>query len=231
MKLSVVAVAVAVTGILGGQASAQNDQEIGNEDQQPFNGLQAGEDAYQRAEALRQQRIVDQGGLEDAIQDYRTGVGNPAYYRAPFFGGYGSGYSGAALRGSVTAAGTWGGGVGGYGAYGYQGGYSVLNGFQNHYYVTPLSPMGGAYYLNGPGGGVYRPGYAIVTPAYPTPLRQPTGQWNGQTGPNRWESHPVYGDERFPDEEADPDEAPPPRPTAGPIVKPKIIVPPPKREY
>jgi hypothetical protein len=28
----------------------------------------------------------------------------------------------------------------------------------------------------------------VVTPA----IRQPIGQWQGQTGPRRWESHPVY---------------------------------------
>jgi hypothetical protein len=27
---------------------------------------------------------------------------------------------------------------------------------------------------------------------YIAPLRQPIGQWQGQTGPRRWESHPVY---------------------------------------
>jgi hypothetical protein len=90
-----------------------------------------------------------------------------------------------------------------------------MNGFQNHYYVTPLNPAGGGYYQNGATGGFYRPGYAVVTPAYPTPLRQSIGPGN---------------DQDLPDEEAAPDE-PPPRPSAGPIVKPKIIVPPPKREY
>ena len=28
----------------------------------------------------------------------------------------------------------------------------------------------------------------VITPA----VRQPIGQWQGQTGPRRWESHPVY---------------------------------------
>ena len=28
--------------------------------------------------------------------------------------------------------------------------------------------------------------------SYYLPVRQPIGQWQGQTGPNRWESHPVY---------------------------------------
>lgn len=27
---------------------------------------------------------------------------------------------------------------------------------------------------------------------YTTPVRQPIGQWQGQTGPRRWESHPIY---------------------------------------
>jgi hypothetical protein len=30
-------------------------------------------------------------------------------------------------------------------------------------------------------------GYRFVQP-----VRQPVGQWQGQTGPNRWESHPIY---------------------------------------
>jgi hypothetical protein len=28
--------------------------------------------------------------------------------------------------------------------------------------------------------------------SYYTPWRQPVGRWEGQTGPNRWESHPIY---------------------------------------
>ena len=192
----------------------------------PFDGLQAGQDAYERGEAVRQQRIADQAYLNDAIQDWRAG--SVVFYR-PYGAVGGYGYAGNGLRGDVDYGATWGGGVGGYGAYGYQGGYG-LGGFRSPYYVTPLDPGAAGYYQRSTTSGVYRPGAAIVVPAYPTPLRQPIGQWTGQTGPNRWESHPVYGDDVVVGEEPN-DEPPPPPKARGPIVKPKIYGPPPKREY
>ncbi len=200
------------------------DEPRGVFQQRPYDGLQAGQDAYRLGEERRQQNIADQASLNDALSDWRNQAGSVVYYRPPGFNGYR--YGGGALRADITYGNSWGGGVGGYGGYGYGDGYGASGGYQSHYFVSPIGP-GAGYYQNGPTGGFYRPGYAIVVPSYPTPIRQPIGQWNGQTGPNRWESHPVYRDEDvIPVEEQ---ETPPP-PSAGSIVKPKIIVPPP-REY
>jgi hypothetical protein len=38
---------------------------------------------------------------------------------------------------------------------------------------------------------IYSP-FGFYLPAYSYPTRQPIGQQQAQTGPNRWESHPVY---------------------------------------
>jgi|GEM_PF-3512015 len=54
-----------------------------------------------------------------------------------------------------------------------------------------------AWYATGAGYGYGPNPWSLVSgpgwdASYATPYRQPVGRWEGQTGPNRWESHPVY---------------------------------------
>jgi hypothetical protein len=106
----------------------------------PYDGIQAGLDAFKLAEERRQSGASQQLFLNDQLKFWSglpTSRGETIYY----------GYASPVLY-----------------PYGY----------------GPLIYSPSAIY-----------GYGYATPLYTT-VRQPIGQWQGQTGPNRWESHPVY---------------------------------------
>jgi hypothetical protein len=149
----------------------------------PYDGIQAGLDAYRLGEEKRQVGMAQQLYLNDQMRfwnGYPTSTGQTIYYgylspaaaaaygySTPYYG-YG-GVGPLMTRANLDYVYAYGGGSqwGGYGQYG----YSPLSVFQPWPYVP---------------GDIY--GY----PAYYPPARQPIGQTQVQTGPNRWESHPVY---------------------------------------
>jgi hypothetical protein len=96
--------------------------------QRPYDGIQAGLDAYRLAEEQRRANVAGQLRLSDELKFWSglpTSRGETIYYYDPYY-------------------------YGGYGGPGYVYGYA-----------PPL-------------------------------VRQPIGRTEVQTGPNRWESHPVY---------------------------------------
>ena len=138
----------------------------------PYDGIQAGLDAFKLAEEQRRANIAHQLYLNDQMK-YWAGL--------------------PTSRGVTIYYGAAGGGYPGYG------------------YATPLLPPASLEYTYAygnrywgqvrrqVGGGPptvfepwpYVPGDIYGYRYYP-PLRQPIGQQQVQTGPNRWESHPVY---------------------------------------
>jgi hypothetical protein len=114
----------------------------------PYDGIQAGLDAFRIAEEKRQAAIATQLGWN---QFYRGQSIAPPGGAAIVYGGYSYGARDAVVwncRSWVRQA-------------------SVFE-------AWPIAP---------------RDIYGVIVQP---PLRQPAGQWQGQTGPNRWESHPVY---------------------------------------
>lgn len=157
----------------------------------PYDGIQAGIDSYRLGEEQRRAKLGAQLYLNDAF-GYRSfamgGLGYTDYYRVP--GGVvydsGGGYNTIAPVGVGYSSQTYSSGLG-YSSYGSTtssfyapGGYYSSGGF----YGATVGPM-----YNYPASPSVYGGYV-----YPTaPLvRQPIGQRQVQTGPNKWESHPVY---------------------------------------
>jgi hypothetical protein len=139
----------------------------------PYDGIQAGLDAFRLAEEKRQAAVAEQLYLNDAMRfyaGYPTSRGQTIYY------GY---LSPAAMY-----------------AYGFAvppAAYSNLD----YAYAYPAVPPWAAYQAWRGGPAVftpwpYVPGDIYGYPMYYQPARQPIGQTQVQTGPNRWESHPVY---------------------------------------
>ena len=135
----------------------------------PYDGLHAGEEAHQIGEAQRQQRLNDQLYLNDAMR---------------------ARYGWAASGGSVV---WYGNAAAGYGpplgidyAYAYSSdrllGRRGRSLYIEHYWSPPLGVFEPWPYVPGDIYGYYFPPY----------VRQSIGQRQIQTGPNRWESHPVY---------------------------------------
>jgi hypothetical protein len=125
----------------------------------PYDGIQAGLDAYRLAEERRRGAIADQLYFNDEMRAWAglpTSRGETVYYGL-YGPRYGYAYPPASLAYRYA-----------YGVPRY--GFGPLSVFE----PWPIVP-----------GDIY--GY----PAY-TPVRQPIGQHQEQTGPNRWESHPVY---------------------------------------
>ena len=151
----------------------------------PYDGLHAGEEAHQIGEAQRQQRLNDQLYLNDAMR---------------------ARYGWAASGGSVV---WYGNAAAGYGpplGIDYADAYSSdrLLGrrgrslYIERYWSPPLSVFEPWPYIPGDIYGYYFPSY----------VRQSIGQRQIQTGPNRWESHPVYADELAPSKPIEPAVAP-----------------------
>ena len=154
-------------------------------------GIRAGQQAYQEFEGQRRAAAGAQIELNQILRNrlpWSSPYGDTIYYAPP---GYGGGYSSL--------------------------GYSSLG-----YGVTLHRPYGyspqnylGATYAFGPG--TYIPYPSLFAYSYvPPPIRQPIGMRQVQTGPRRWESHPVYADD-----------APPPTP---PAVAPRRAEPAPEAE-
>jgi hypothetical protein len=139
----------------------------------PYDGIQAGLDTFRLAEEKRQAAVADQLYLNDAMRfyaGYPTSRGQTIYY------GY---LSPAAMY-----------------AYGYVRPPAVFSSL-DYAYAYPAIPPWGAYSAWRGGPAVftpwpYVPGDIYGYPMYYPPARQPIGQTQVQTGPNRWESHPVY---------------------------------------
>jgi hypothetical protein len=159
----------AVVLSLAGQSAAQDGAVVGR----PYDSIQAGYDAYRLAEERRRADLAHQIYVNDQVR-YWAGLpttrGETVYYYD--VGGPAS-YAGAAFYGAATPLlppatleYTY-----AYGRRGLLGRYrGSLTVFESWPFV-PDDLYGYRYY---------------------TPVRQPIGQHQEQTGPDRWESHPVY---------------------------------------
>ncbi|MGI8982569.1 MAG: hypothetical protein ACR2FY_25335 [Pirellulaceae bacterium] len=131
----------------------------------PYDGIQAGYDAYQLGEEQRQQNIGQQVYLNDRMRAWTTPLATYGYGYGPYLSTYG--WAPASRD------------------YAYAYGNSperYYPGYGSRYADRPLTVFEPWPYVPGDiWGGFYTP-----------PLRQPVAQVQSQTGPNRWESHPVY---------------------------------------
>jgi hypothetical protein len=129
---SVVVSGLVVAALVGTSALGQQPAP------RPYDGIQAGLDAFRLAEERRQANVAMQQAVNDQARFWNAVPANLDFAYAYGFG---------ARRVPVP-----------------------LTVFEPWPYVP---------------GDIYG-----FTPYFP--VRQPVGQWQGQTGPNRWESHPVY---------------------------------------
>lgn len=137
----------------------------------PYDGIQAGLDAYRLAEERRRSDVQEQLNLND---DLRAWSGLPPSTGEAFF------YRGALRPTYANLDAIYG--------YGYGLGFSSpYANWRIGYRSWPYSPQPLAVFEPWP----YVAGDIWGYP-YTTPWRQPVGRWEGQTGPNRWESHPIY---------------------------------------
>jgi hypothetical protein len=134
----------------------------------PYDGIQAGLDAYRLAEEQRQAAVANQLATTDLMRAW-SGL-PPSRGQVMLYGYPAVAYPPANLDYAYAYGRPW---------------YAPRTVFE----PWPVIP-----------GDIY--GFTYI----PT-VRQPIGRWEGQTGPNRWESHPVY-------------EAP------QPLVTPKVVGPP-----
>jgi hypothetical protein len=135
----------------------------------PYDGIQAGLDAYRLGEEKRQAGVSQQLLLNDQMRfwgGFPTSRGNSLYYG---YGnpGLGYGYTSPVPPANLESA---------Y-AYGGQYPWGGARGWMPPYVFQPWPYVAGDIY-----------GYPYVY----QPARQPVGRVEAQTGPNRWESHPVY---------------------------------------
>jgi len=179
---------VLILGLCGAAiASAQQQPTV----VRPYDGIQAGLDAFRLAEEKRQGAVSQQLFLNDQMRfwnGYPTssttyyGYLPPAAMAAYGYGPPSPGYSYPP-----------------YAGYGYSFASPLLTRANLDYtYAYGAGPLWGGY-GQGWGGPMavfqpwpYVPGNIYGYPAYYQPARQPIGQQQVQTGPNRWESHPVY---------------------------------------
>ena len=129
----------------------------------PYDGIQAGYDAYHLGEEKRQRNVGQQIYLNDRMRALTTPLATYGY------GPYPSTY------GVMPASRDY--------AYAYGNSPQVYYpGYRSTYYGRPLTVFEPWPYVPGDIWGDF----------YTPPLRQPVAQVQTQTGPNRWESHPVY---------------------------------------
>jgi len=131
----------------------------------PYDGIQAGYDAYQLGEEKRQRNVGQQVYLNDRMRALTTPLAT-----------YGSGYGPYLSTYGVVPASR---------DYAYAYGNSPQRyypGYNSSYSGRPLTVFEPWPYVLGDVWGDF----------YTPPLRQPVAQGQSQTGPNRWESHPVY---------------------------------------
>jgi hypothetical protein len=155
---------VALVSIITASAAAQAPAET-----RPYDGIQAGMDAFRLAEEQRQNNMTQQLGLNDTM---RFANGYPTSRRETIYYGYMNPAvahtHGYAPQNSLDAA------------YGY--------GYRQPWYLTRPGPGLPSVFEPWP----YVPGDLWGYGAYYAPARQPIGQQQLEMGPNHWESHPVY---------------------------------------
>lgn len=126
----------------------------------PYDGIQAGLDAFRLAEERRQQAFAGQIAANDQVRAWAglpTTRGVMLYYGTPPLADLDHAYAyGGPVVGGYLRERTW------------------FGRTRTVFEPWPYVP-----------GDIY--GYR-----WEQPVRQPIGQWQGQTGENRWESHPIY---------------------------------------
>lgn len=156
------ALSVVAWGVLGGTTVAIAQVPAAR----PYDGIQAGLDAFRLAEEQRQAAVATQLATNAQM---RAWSGLPLARGSTILYGYPPAVAAPIVGPAVTPA------------------------------VMDLDfAYGVAYgrFVPGPRFSVFEPWPVIPGDIYgfvvtPT-VRQPVGQWQGQTGPRRWESHPVY---------------------------------------
>jgi hypothetical protein len=151
---------VVLAFIAAGPAAAQPPAYL----VRPYDGIQAGLDAFRLAEEQRQVAVADQLAFNDQARlwnGYPLGRGTTIYYGVV---GPGAAYAYGVLPAATLES-----------VYAYGGRWPP--GWHPPVVFEPWPYVPGDIYG-------YRVNYA--------PARQPVGQHHLQTGPNRWESHPVY---------------------------------------
>jgi hypothetical protein len=139
--------AIAALGILLASAGLARGQAPAA---QPYDGIQAGLDAYRLAEERRRGELQQQLDVNAGL---RAWSGLPPLYGETIW------YRNPAGFGPAVPPEAW-----------------YLSAAPYPYGPRPWSLVAG-------------PGWDA---SFAVPARQPVGRWEGQTGPNRWESHPVY---------------------------------------
>jgi hypothetical protein len=140
-------------------------KEIAQTTVRPYDGIQAGYDAYQLGEEKRQRSAGQQIYLNDRMRALATPLATYGYGYGPYLGTFGA----------IPASGEY--------AYAYGNSPQLYYpGYRSTYYGRPLTVFEPWPYVPGDIWGDF----------YTPPLRQPVAQAQTQTGPNRWESHPVY---------------------------------------
>lgn len=194
---------LAVPFVLSGQTLFAQIDNTGSQARQ-VTGISAGLDAYRLAEEQRQAKVRQQVQVNDAVRFWGgvpTSRGEVLYnrYTTPIYGPTYRVTTSYSRRYPYSARMRTGYSYGGYSpAYGYSGYGSTWSGFDpfwgdQMYSQTAVTPIVG-----------YN---SYVMPAdpisayYSNPIRQPIGQRQVQTGPNRWESFPVYSPE-VPDDDS-----------------------------
>jgi hypothetical protein len=129
-------------------------------------GIRAGQEAYEQAEV---QRRAAAGAQVELNQIMRSRVPWPSPYGDTIY------YAPPAYNG------------GGYTPYGYSQTMHRPYGYHPSVYLGTTAAFGIGTYNAYPS--LFA--YSYVSP----PIRQPIGQRQVQTGPRRWESYPIYGDE------------------------------------
>jgi hypothetical protein len=164
-----IAVVVGTWGLAGDLFAQQFESA------RPYDGIQAGYDAYQLGEERRRANIEYQLYLNDQLK-YWSGIptsrGETIYYGVP--GSFAAGFYGNAVPVVPPANLDFTYAFGRFGPRGWRAFGPGWVGPQTVFEPWPYVP-----------GDVW--GYT-----YYSPMRQPIGQQQIQTGPNRWESHPVY---------------------------------------
>lgn len=131
----------------------------------PYDGIQAGYDAYQLGEEKRQRNVGQQIYLNDRMRALTTPLATYGYGYGPYASTYG------VMPASRDYAYAYGNSPGLY-----------YPGYGSRFSNRPLTVFEPWPYVPGDIWGDF----------YTPPLRQPVAQVQTQTGPNRWESHPVY---------------------------------------
>jgi hypothetical protein len=166
-------IAAAILGVAVFAAASRGQEPV---PVRPYDGIQAGYDAYQLGEERRRADIAYQLYLNDQLK-YWSGIptsrGETIYYGGGVPGYYAAGYYGNAVPVLPPADLDYTNAYGRFGPRGY---------VRERVWFGPRTVFEPWPYVPGDIWG-YR---------YYSPMRQPVGQHQEQTGPNRWESHPVY---------------------------------------